>query len=90
MSHKVLFHAALIVLAFAVLLTGCRRSTPIMEPPPPEPPAPVEPVDPEPPEEPDTAPSFPPGLDTLQYSYPVGVQILPRSSFPWPPAATVP
>ena len=78
MTHKVLFHAALIVLAFAVLLTGCRRSTPIIEPPPPEPPGPVEPVDPEPPEEPDTAPSFAPGLDTLSYSYPVGVRIFPR------------
>ena len=78
MSHKVLFHAALIVLAFAVLLTGCRRSTPIVEPPPPEPPAPVEPVDPEPPEDPDIAPSFAPGLETLSYSYPVGVRIFPR------------
>ena len=78
MSHKVLFHAALIVLAFAVLLSGCRRSTPIIEPPPPEPPGPVEPVDPEPPEEPDAAPSFAPELDTLRYSYPVGVEIFPR------------
>ena len=78
MSHKVLFHAALIVLALAVLLTGCRRSTPIIEPPPPEPPGPVEPVDPEPPEEIDTAPSFAPGLATLHYSYPVGVEIFPR------------
>ena len=81
MSHKVLFHAALIVLAFAVLLTGCRRSTPIIDPPPPEPPGPEvpeEPVDPEPPEVLDTAPSFAPGLETLQYSYPVGVEILHR------------
>ena len=72
MSHKVLFHAALIVLAFAVLLTGCRRSTPIIEPPPPEPPVPVEP---EPPEDPDTAPTFPYEVDTLTYS--VGVPIAP-------------
>ena len=78
MSHKILFHAALVVLAFAVLLTGCRRSTPIIEPPPPEPPPPVEPVDPEPPEVTDTAPSFAPGLETLHYSYPVGVEIFPR------------
>ena len=73
MSHKVLFHAALIVLAFAVLLTGCRRSTPIIEPPPPEPPAPMDP-----PDDPDTAPRFAPGLETLKYSYPVGVRIFPR------------
>ena len=75
MSHKVLFHAALIVLAFAVLLTGCRRSTPIIDP---EPPGPVEPVEPVPPEDLDAAPSFAPGLETLSYSYPVGVAIFPR------------
>ena len=75
MSKKILFHAALIVLAVAVLLTGCRRSTPIIDP---EPPGPVEPVEPEPPQEPDAAPSFAPGLDTLHYSYPVGVEIFRR------------
>ena len=75
MSRNVMFHAALIVLAFAVVLTGCRRSTPITDPPPPEPSGPEEPVEPEPPKEPDSAPTFPNEVGTLTFS--VGVPVVP-------------
>ena len=77
MSHKTLRLITLLVLVITVVLTGCRRSTPIVDPPAPEPPGPEEPVDPEP-VDPDTAPSFGPGLETLRYSYAVGVRIFPR------------
>ena len=79
MTHKTLRLIALLVLVFAVVLTGCRRSTPITDPPAPEPPGPEEPVDPPPvvpePEEPDTAPSFLGELETLSFS--VGARIWP-------------
>ena len=81
MSHKVLFHAALLVLALALVLTGCRRSTPIIDPEP-EPPVTVEPVDPEPPDPADTAPSFERQLRDRAYSVGVGIApfVLPEAT----------
>ena len=77
MPRKVLFHAALVVLALAVVLTSCRRSTPIIDPPPgpPGPSGPEEPVDLEPPKEPDSAPTFPSEVGPLAFS--VGVPVVP-------------
>jgi len=59
-------YLVLLLLVLAVVVTGCRRSTPIRAP---EPPPPEEPADS------DTAPSFRWEIDTLSYS--VGVRIAP-------------